>query len=179
MEIRKLTNEDMPLAMELKISCWTEELAGKAENTLKLENELKFWKDWMNTPDEHNDIRLLLGAFEDQELLGVAFASFVNVKDVPEDGIELNGLWVFPQHRGRGVSLKLILEILNYFIPLGVPRMEVYNPHYAPSNEFYRKFGGIVIDSEYQMDGKLPVDIFEFNAIDLKARLEKALIRYS
>jgi len=179
MEVRNLTNDDMHLAIELKISCWTEELAGKAENTLKIEREFKFWTDWMNTPDEHNDIRMLVGAFENSKLLGVAFASFVDSKDAPESGIELNGLWVLPQHRGRGISLILILEILNYFIPLGVPRIEVYNPHHAPSNEFYRKFGGIVIYSEYQMDGKLPVDIFEFDTRDLKARLEKTLLRYS
>lgn len=179
MEIRYLENDDIPLAMELKISCWTEELAGKAENTLKHENELKLWTDWMNTPDENNDIRLLLGAFEDSNMLGVAFASYVDSKDAPENGIELNGLWVFPQHRGKGVSLRLIIEILNYFIPLGVTRMEVYNAHYSPSNEFYKKFGGIVIDSEYQLDGKLPVDIFEFDTSDLKVRFERTLLRYS
>ena len=178
-EIRKLTNDDMPLAMELKISCWTEELAGKAENTLKQEEELKFWVDWMNTSDVHNDIRMLVGAFENSNLLGVAFASFVDSKDAPESGIELNGLWVYPQHRGRGISLKLILEILNYFISLGVPRMEVYNSHFAPSNGFYKKLGGIVIDSEYQMESKLLVDIFEFDIYELKKRLEKTLLRYS
>ena len=177
-ELRRLTNDDMPLAMELKISCWTEELAGKAENTLKHEEELSLWTDWMNTPDEYNDIRILVGAFENSKLLGVAFASFVDSKDAPESGIELNGLWVFPQHRGRGISLKLILELLNYYISLGVPRMEVYNAHFAPSNGFYRKLGGIVIDSEYQMGGKLPVDIFEFDTYDLKKRIENTLLRY-
>lgn len=179
MIIRQLTNADMPLAMELKISCWTEELAGKAENTLKHENELKLWTDWMNTSDEHNDIRLLLGAFDGSTMMGVAFASFLDSKDTPEIGIELNGLWVFPQYRGKGVSLKLIMGILDYFIPLGVTRLIVYNAHYSPSNEFYKKFGGTVIESEYQMDGKLPVDIFEFAVCDLKTRIEKSILRYT
>lgn len=178
-EIRNLTNDDMPLAMKLKVSCWTEELAGKAENTLTLEKECKFWTDWMNASNENNDIRILVGAFEHSNLLGVAFASFVDSKDTPENGIELNGLWVFPQHRGKGASLKLILEILNTYIPLGVTRMEVYNAHHSQSNEFYKKFGGTVIGSEYQLNGKLPVDIFEFDVCDLKARLEKTLLRYS
>lgn len=179
MEIRSLVYSDIPLAMELKITCWTEELSGKAENTLKLNDEVAFWTNWMNTPDENNDFRLLLGAFVKADLLGVAFASFVDSKDSPENGIELNGLWVFPQYRGNGISLKLILEILNYYIPLGVISMRVYNPHYAPSNEFYRKFGGTIINSEHQLDGKLPIDIFEFNTLDLKNRLTKTLLRYS
>lgn len=91
--------------MELKISCWPEELAGKAEHTLKLEEEIKFWTNWMNTASESNDIRLLLGAFEGSQLMGVALASFVDSKSAPENGIELNGLWVFPQYRGKGLSL--------------------------------------------------------------------------
>lgn len=178
MEIRKLHQSDMPQAMKLKVYCWTEELAGKAENTKDIEKEIRFWTDWMNTPDEHNDIRLLLGAFENSDLLGVAFASFVDSKDAPENGIELNGLWVFPEYRGKGISLKLILEIINFFVPLNVKKLIVYNAHYAPSNAFYKKFGGKVIDSEYQMDGKLPVDIFEFDVYAFKAELEKALNRY-
>lgn len=178
MEIRKLCQEDMLRAMELKVLCWTEELAGKAENTKNVAKEATFWTNWMNTPDEHNDIRLLLGAFDNSELLGVAFASFVENKDTPEGGIELNGLWVFPEHRGKGISVKLILEAINFFIPLGVNKLIVYNHHYAPSNAFYKKFGGSVIDTEYQMNGKLLVDIFEFDIFNLKSELKKTLKRY-
>ena len=164
-------DDDIPQAMELKILCWTEELAGLADNTLQLTEEIDFWTNWVNSPDEYNDIRVFIGAFEDDELLGVAAASFVESKDAPQKGIELNGLWVFPEHRGKGISLKLILYILDVFIPLGVTRMEVYNPHHAPSNTFYKKYGGVVIRSETQMDGIMPVDIFAFEVLDLKRRI--------
>lgn len=178
MVIRQLINEDIPKAMELKILCWTEELAGQAENDLDLKQEVAFWTDWLNTPDENNDIRVFIGAFEGDELLGVGASSFIESKDAPQSGIELNGLWVFPKHRGRGISLKMILHILNVFMPLGVTRMEIYNPHHAPSNTFYIKFGGKVIAREYQMNGRLPIDIFEFELCDFKARLENTLSRY-
>lgn len=178
MEIRLLTDNDMTRAMELKVACWTEELAGVAENTLTVEGQTKLWTEWKNTPDQHNDIRYLIGAFDGGEMLGVAFASYIDSKDAPEEGIELNGLWVFPQHRGRGISLKLILDVLNFFLPLGSDKLVIYNHHGAPSNAFYKKFGGVVADSEFQMDGKLPVDIFEFNMSDLKVRLEQTLSRY-
>ena len=173
MTIRQLTNEDVPKAMELKILCWTEELAGQAENDLVLDEEVEFWTDWLNTPDEHNDIRVFIGAFEDNHLLGVAAASFVESKDAPQEGIELNGLWVFPEYRGRGISLKMLLYILDVFMPLGVTSMIVYNPHHAPSNAFYKKFGGKVIGQEYQMDGRLPVDIFKFELVDFRLRLKE------
>ncbi len=127
MVIRNLRENDITEAMELKISCWTEELASKAENDLVLQDEVDFWIDWMNTPDEHNDIRIFIGAFESEELLGVAAASFIESKDTPENGVELNGLWVFPQYRGKGISLQMILHILDFFISLDVKKMEVYN----------------------------------------------------
>lgn len=179
MILRQLKNEDIPQAMALKISCWTEELAGQAENTLELQEEINFWTTWLNTPEAHNDLRVFVGAFEGGALLGAAAGSFVNSKDFPEDGVELNGLWVFPEHRGRGISLKLILHVLDVFIPLGVDRMEIYNLHHAPSNAFYKKFGGNIVGTEHQMGGKLLVDIFEFDALDLKARMERLLSRYA
>lgn len=178
MIIRQLNNDDIPRAMELKILCWTEELAGYAENTLQLNEQVEFWTEWFNTPDIHNDIRVFIGAFENGNMLGVAAGSFIESKDLPQKGIELNGLWVFPEHRGRGISLRMLLYIINFFIPLGSGKMEVYNPHYAPSNAFYKKFGGKVIRQEYQEDGKLLVDIFEFELHDFKKRLEKTLSRY-
>jgi chloramphenicol 3-O-phosphotransferase/GNAT superfamily N-acetyltransferase len=178
MVIRQLTNEDIPQAMELKILCWTEELAGKAENELKLNEEIAFWIDWLNTPDENNDVRVFIGVFDNEKLLGVAAGSFVVSKDLPDEGIELNGLWVYPEHRGKGIALKMIQHILDVFIPLGVTRMIVYNPHYAPSNTFYQKFGGKIIEQEYQIDGCLLVDIYEFNTVDLQAAIIKSLTRY-
>ncbi|WP_291574315.1 hypothetical protein [Clostridium sp. UBA4548] len=91
-EIRELTEMDMKEAIGLRILCWTEELAGKAENTLSVEEELEMWVDWMNKAEENNDIRMLVGDFEGGRLLGVAFSSFAETFDIPERGIELNGL---------------------------------------------------------------------------------------
>ncbi|WP_346913225.1 hypothetical protein [Clostridium sp.] len=48
-EIRQLKESDMQQALELKILCWTEELMGKAENTLSISQELEFWIEWMHT----------------------------------------------------------------------------------------------------------------------------------
>ncbi len=179
MIIRQLTNEEIPRAMELKISCWTEELAGQAENTLQLSEQVGFWTNWLKTQDEHNDKRVFIGVFENTQLLGAAAGSFVDSKDAPQEGIELNGLWVFPEYRGRGLSLKMMLYILDTFVPLGVNRMEAYNSHHAPSNAFYRKLGGKVIGQDDQEDGKLLVDIFEFELQDLRMQLEKTLSRYA
>jgi GNAT superfamily N-acetyltransferase len=41
-------------------------------------------------------------------MLGAAFSSFAETYDISENGIELNGLWVDPDHRNKGISLMLI-----------------------------------------------------------------------
>lgn len=176
--IRELTEQDMQEAMELKVMCWTEELAGIAENTLSVSKELDFWGNWMNSAQEHDDIRLLIGAFEDDKMLGVAFGSFAEEFDIPEKGIELNGLWVYPEHRGRGISLMLIVHLLDFYLGKSMEKIVIYNPHHAPSNRFYHKYGAQVVKKEYQMDGKLPVDIFVSNIIQMKKSMEESLKKY-
>nr|WP_291578855.1 GNAT family N-acetyltransferase [Clostridium sp. UBA6640] len=158
--------------------CWTEELAGKAENTLSLSKELDFWVDWMNAAKENNDIRLSIGAFEDDKMLGVAFSSFAESFDIPEKGIELNGLWVYPGQRNRGISLMMIIYTLDFYMTKGMEKIVVYNNHYAPSNQFYRKFGAQVTRQEYQMGGRMPVDIFLADMLLMKRNMEQSLKKY-
>jgi len=176
--IRKLTNDDMKEAIQLKVNCWTEELADKAENTLDYSKELEFWVDWMNSAEENKDVRLLIGEFENDKMLGVAFASFAETEDILEKGIELNGLWVYPEQRGKGVSLRMILYILDFFKRMSKEKIVIYNHHYCPSNNFYRKFGANVIRQDEQMGGKLLVDVFIADIDAFKNNIEKSLSKY-
>jgi GNAT superfamily N-acetyltransferase len=178
-EIRELTEADMQQAMELKVLCWTEELAGKAENTLVVSEELSFWADWMKRSEENNDIRLLIGSFEGNKMLGVAFASFAEPCDISERGIELNGLWVYPEQRNKGISLMMVTHLLDFYIDKGMENMVIYNPHFAPSNDFYLKFGSELDRQVHQMNGKLPVDIFLVNMLTMKNKMEQSLKKYS
>lgn len=177
-KIRQLTEADMKQAVKLRILCWTEELASRAENDLSLSEELDEWLDWMHKAEENNDIRLLIGAFEKNKMLGVAFGSFAETIDIPEKGIELNGLWVYPDQRNRGVSLRLITYMLNFYLEKGMEKIVVYNPHYAPSNHFYRKFGAQVARQEHQMDGRLLIDVFTEDIVLMKENMEQSLEKY-
>lgn len=177
-KIRELTEADMQQAIELKVLCWTEELAGKAENTLSISKEIDSWVSWMNTAEENNDIRLLIGAFEDDKMLGVAFGSFAETDDIPEKGIELNGLWVYPDQRSKGISLKMVVYMLDFYLDKGMENMVIYNQHYAPSNGFYRKFGAQVTTQVHQMGGKLLIDVFLTDMLSMKKNIEHSLKKY-
>lgn len=177
-KIRELKEEDMQQAIELKILCWTEELAGKAENNLSLSNELDFWINWMHAAKENNDIRLLIGAFENDKMLGAAMGSFAEPYDISEKGIELNGFWVYPNQRNRGISLMMLKYILDFYLAKGMEKIVIYNHHYAPSNQFYRKFGAQVVRQDYQMNNKLLVDVFLSDMISMKKNIEHSLKKY-
>jgi hypothetical protein len=168
LNIRNLNHDELKEAVMLKITSWSEELNGVAENQIQFDEEYKFFTQWIEDEKEANDVRTLIGVFEDSHLLGCAFASFADIYDCEENGIELNGLWIYPFARNRNLSLLLIDYILNIYMPLGMTKMIVYSHHYAPSNSFYHHLGGKVIKYDLQMHGKLEVDIFEFDLDELK-----------
>lgn len=178
-EIKILNYDDMKKVMELKLLCWPEEIAGLSNIQLSYQEEFAFWTTWMNAEQENHDVRKLYGAFERGELLGVAFGSFVESKNAPEAGCELNGLWVYPQHRRKGIALQLILKLLDDFYALGAGRIIIYNFHHAPSNQFYRKLGCEVIGTEQQTADKVPVDIFGCDVGLMKQNIMQLQMRYA
>ena len=177
--IRELRDIDMRQAIELKALCWPEELGGLSNNKINIDKEIKFWSSWMHEGVENNDVRVLLGAFENEKLLGVTFASFAEIDDILEHGIELNGLWVYPEHRNKGVSLMLVNRLLSYYKNLGMKQVVIYNLHYSSSNSYYRKYGATVMRIDNQLEEKLPVDVFICNIDEMNKNIMKVLNKYN
>lgn len=175
--VRELLDKDMLQVIQLKALCWPEELAGMSDKKLDVEKEHPFWVNWMHTGVENNDVRTLLGAFENDKLLGVAFASYAEEED-SHCGIELNGLWVYPEIRGRGISLLLMIKILNYYHHLGKKEIVIYNYHHSSSNSFYRKFGATVFKTGFQMDEKIPTDVFKCDISSMLASMNISISKY-
>lgn len=177
-KIRTLDVSDMQDVIKLKALCWPEELAGLSFAVFDFEKEYAFWTTWMNTAKEHNDTRLLYGAFENCELLGAAFGSYAETDDIANNGIELNGFWVYPKHRGKGISLMLVTKILDEFYKLGMSQLVVYNFHHSSSKTFYRKFGCTVMRKDTQLEEKLPVDVFIGEISEMNCKMKAALLKY-
>ncbi len=68
--------------------------------------------------------------------------------------------------------------MLDFYLAKGMEKIVVYNHHYAPSNQFYRKFGAQVIKQEYQMEGRFLVDIFLADMLSMKSNMERSLKKY-
>ncbi|MGI6358655.1 MAG: GNAT family N-acetyltransferase [Bacillota bacterium] len=176
--IRQLTEADLPQAIQLKAVCWPEELAGLADAELDVQQQLQFWVNWMQAAEKDNDVRLPIGAFENGRMLGVAFASLAETDDIADGGIELNGLWVHPGQRGRGLGLQLLAHVLGYYQQLGRRQVVIYSFHCSPSNSFYRRFRAQVLRQEVQTKERLPVDVFIADIGTMQGAVESALQRY-
>ena len=174
MVIRKLSLEEYSQAIDLKMDSFDEEVQGLVPNSMVKEEQLNFILKWINSAEENTDIRLVYGAFDNDTFMGFAGASIAEVSD-SQNGIELNYLFVKEEHRGKGLSLKLLDKLLNEFAPKGFKELIVYNYHVSPSNKYYRKFGGKVKKQTSEMDGKLLVDVFSLDIENLKRIIEKKL----
>ena len=169
MKIKSLTKETLEQAMVLKVAAWQEELNGRFEHHLDYDEELAFWSEWMQSAHEHNDVRVLLGAFEDEELLGCVFLSIAEESDT-EKGVEINGLWVHKDHRRKGVASRLLHEGLSQYQTLSMEKVVVYCHKYAEATKVYKALGGSVVKMVSQLDGKLIVEVYLF---DFKALLKQ------
>ncbi len=169
--IRELDDESLKAAVKLKISCWPEELQRMPENAIIFSDEYAFWLDWKHTGHLHHDLRTLIGAFADEELVGACFASIAEVSDHRE-AVEINGLWVDGRYRGQHIACRLLEKAISAYIGLGKTAVIVYNVHHSPANAFFRRLGGTPIRQDRQMDGRLLVDILQFAIDDLLDRLQ-------
>lgn len=171
MIIRELRKEDFSQAIDLRITSFDEQLQGSVPNTMNKEDDLRSMIEWIDSAQQNNDVRLLYGAFENDIFLGFAGASIADESD-SKNGIELNYLFVKEEFRGKGISLKLISELLSEFSSKSFEEVVVYNFNIAASNKYYRKLGGKVINEISVMEDQLLIDVFSFDFEGLKSILE-------
>lgn len=72
----------------------------------------------------------------------------------------------------------LLRYLLEFYEKIGMEKIVIYNPHYAPSNSFYIKLGAQVLKQEYQMDEKLLVDVFLVDISLIKENIKIILKKY-
>jgi len=174
MLLKQLNAKTLNAAIRLKIECWQEELAGKVIHSLDFEETYAFWHEWMGCGKAHDDVRTLLGYFDDDKLVATIFASFAETED-HDNAVEINGLFVEKAYRGQNLSLKLLYEVLTNYQQLGKEAVIVYNHKYAPSNSFYKHFGGTIIKEVTQLSGALIVEVFYFDLNNLLTRIKEKI----
>ena len=175
MLIRKLTNDEIPQAVDLMIDCWEHDYKGVIPpNSKNREQELRYITSWINDVCDNDYRRRLYGAFNGDVLAGFVGASLAEKED-SENGVEINYLFVNKGYRGKHIGVSLMKEIAVEFNEYGVEQVVIYNWHDVASNEFYRYLGGTVARQMIQTpQGKEAlVDIFIWDIESLIERLNE------
>lgn len=171
--IRTLNRDEYRSAMSIRLSCFHEETGGLVDPPCTLDEVTLHWTTWMDAAEQDNDIRITIAAFDDDVMIAVAAASFSEETELGDIGIELNGLWVDSSYRGRGLSIRLISELIALFSDKDIKHVVVYNYRCAPSNKFYPHIGFSLLKSEIQTIDSIDftVDIFYIKLDDLHLRV--------
>lgn len=72
----------------------------------------------------------------------------------------------------------IIIYTLDFYRANGMEKIVIYNHRYLSSNQFYRKFGAQVARQEYQMGGRLLIDVFLADILLMKQNIEQSLKKY-
>lgn len=166
MEVRPLNKITLKEALKIKVKYWNVELEGIVESKIILDDIYTYWSNWMDEEALYNDKRVLLGAFEQDKVVGCIILSYAEVSD-HENAVEINGLWIDQDYRQKHISYDLLKAGLCYY--LDKEKVIVYNHHLSQSNQYYRYLGAKLLREEVQ-DEMTKVDVFIF---DLKSLIRR------
>jgi hypothetical protein len=168
MEIRPLEKTSLKEALKFKVHYWNVELDGVVESKITLDETYDFWSKWMDEAHLHDDKRTLLGAFDQDKVVGCIFLSYAEISD-HERAVEINGLWIDQANRKKRISLELLKKGLSYYIDK--EKVIVYNHRFSESNTYYRYLGAELLREDIQ-DEHTKVDVFICDLKALMRRLE-------
>ena len=175
MLIRRLSNEELYKAVDLRIECWNNDYRGVIPpNVMDREEELEFLISWIN--EKCDDIRRIYGVFDGEKFAGFVGASIAEKED-SDNGVELNYLFVDQEYRERGFGLKLIKAVVDEFKVYGFRELIVYNWHEVHSNKYYLYLGGKVKKQVVQsFKGQdILADVFVWDLADIIKTLNNIL----
>jgi GNAT superfamily N-acetyltransferase len=159
--IRPVTREELPETVRIYLECLRDDYSYKPKAYIEassLEEELAECVEWMEAPDQPNQI---FAAFEGPVMAGYIAVGPNTGEPQDYDG-EVTGFFVRRAYRRRGLGLRLLQTGLRYLLELGYRRVVIYNHHIAESNSYYRYLGGEVVYRVCQSPGgmELEVDVF-------------------
>ncbi len=162
---RRAGPEDLPKTADIYISCLRHDYSFLPEKylaELDREKEVQYCREWIKKDNTHN---LILLAIFKGDIAGYV-STGLNTEEPQEFPGELTGLFVHPDFRGLGLGLGLMRGAAGIFLELGIEKFVVYNFRRSRANRFYRDLGGILLNTETQKPGGMPLltDVFGFEA---------------
>lgn len=182
MQLRPIQVDEFRKAIEIKNESWKNDYKNVVPEeilkNLNVDEETAWLTQWI-TEESEDDIRIILGAIVDNQIIGFVVASRVEECDAEYD-VEVNMLFVKDNYRNMGLGLKLLEAVSKFFIAKDFSSLILYNWRELRSNQFYLSIGGRVVKEQMQNCGgkKLATDIFAWQIEELLAILQTKLTKY-
>jgi len=178
--IREVKPQEVLDTARIYIDCWQrdyrEVVPEEMLNNMSLEQEAEECSQWLYG---NEDLTLLYVAMDDSKMAGYIAAS-PNTEHPLEYEMEINGLFVERQYRGRGIGLRLMNYMMKELAKRGFAKVLLYNFKDTKSNGFYKSLGGRVVSQQIQRPGgrEAVVDIFGWDVAELQNTLGEKLKNY-
>lgn len=180
--IRPIQSEEIYETVVIFVECWKNDykhiVPAKVLESFNLQQEADECKEWLYADCE--DVRLLYAAFVDDKMVGYISASLVEDDFDLDYEVEINGLFVCHEYRGKGVGIKLMQVMIAAFKERGFTSVILYNWKELSSNQLYRNLKGEVVKQEVQNCGgvMLSTEIFGWQMDSLLNILNQKLNKY-
>ena len=157
MDIKILRKTDYKEAIKIKEKYMNsnQELS---KNMFDKEKELKFLNDWMN--EKRDDVRIMLGAYEEERLCGFIGGSYAEDYD-SSNGFEINYLFIDEKKQKKGIGKSLIYRLCELFFYEFKDDVIVYTHRELPANAYYKQLGFSGLREEKQ--GDMSVEVLNMN----------------
>jgi GNAT superfamily N-acetyltransferase len=149
LEIRYARPEDTRAMQELLVAAWQTAYAGVVDPAFVATRETNDYEGKFRAMLESGEHRMLV-AEVDGRVVGLATGERLGSGAYD---CETKGLYVHPQHQGRGIGSALLQNMMDHFRQEGCRHMLVWTFLGVRNNGFYRAMGGTIRDEEQREYG--------------------------
>ena len=169
MEIRKLTESDYDMVVELYKELDEFHVKARPDYFVHREKQEIYPKDAFVHNLSHPGV-LQLGAFENEQLVGVVRASLWEesgmVKDV--NTVCLDTIYVLPAYRRKGIAKRLFADVESWAKEQGAVRLDLHTWDFNKNAiAMYRAFGDALFDTRDKMES---IDFLYYHTMHPAAR---------
>jgi ribosomal protein S18 acetylase RimI-like enzyme len=142
--VRDAKEQDAPVMEELLVEAWQTAYAGVVDPAFVATRRTNDYAGKFRAMMQSGEYRLRVAEAEGR-VVGLATGELLESGDYD---CETKGLYVHPQHQGRGVGSALLRDMMEHFRRKGRRSMIVWTFLGVRNNGFYRAMGGTIREEE-------------------------------
>lgn len=135
--IRQAAAEDVPALAVLHVKTWNNTYGGRSPGIQIRERQ---WRELFRETDRKWFVVVIEN--KKRELVGFAKGQHYDSADLPEFNGELNKIYLLRDYQRLGLGRKLVAEVAQRFLDMGITNMVLFGIPQNPSCAFHEALGG-------------------------------------